>query len=403
MPGPVLSPTEIANLTAAAAKATSAAATFQAQIAAQQAEAAKLAITDGAFKKFFDYYDTNIIKQYDLERRAINGQYVDTPIVEADIVSAGSLAGGRIQPALPATDVIRIGQFDGTPLLQDSTGYELYTIPLQAITENTLVNGYGGSTPAVTILTDTALTAASTTLTLKDTTTTFSLAPNSVYVVTNGGDLCVFKVLTFVMQVSPVPPPYIANLTIQMIVPPTGTIATGQQLTVFNGFTNAERTAKTTTNPQLQPLMDYLILELQTRITARIATLNPQLTPIAANQDPDAVAELTTAALNVNTSKTFLTNYLITTIISNTGLTSLSTERGTRTTQANTRVSQITTGYTGRSKNYYNERYNAANNRANTSRGSLRLQKNAEQGATTSANFAATLGDQASAINSILP
>lgn len=402
MPGPVLSPDEIAQMTKEAAKATAAAATFQAQIPAQQARAAELAKVDSGFKKFFDYYNTNIIEQYNIERRAINGQHVDTPVVEADIISVASLAGGRCQPALPATDVIRIPQFDGTPLLQDAS-YELQSIADQAVTENVLVNGYGGTTPAATILTNTALTPTSTTLQFKQTSATFSLAPNSVYIITNGGNLAVIKILTFVMQVSPVPPPYIADCTIQLIVPPVGTIPIGQFLTAFTGFTNTERTSKTTTLPAMQPLMNYLVADLQAKINSRISFLNLQLPAIAANQDPDAVTELATTTTNVNASKTYLTNYLITTIVSNAGLTALSGERTARTTQANTRLTQITTGFTGRSKNYYNERYNAANNRANTSRGSLRLQKNAEQGAATSAQFAATLGDQASSISGILP
>lgn len=401
MPGPVLTSDEIAQMKKEAAKAASAAATFAAQISAQNARSVELAKVDSGFKKFFDYYDTQIIAKYDLERQQINGQRVDSPIVEADILAVAELSGGRCQPSLPATNLIRIAQFDGAPLLQNST-YELQAITNQATTENTLVTGYGGVSPAATILTDSSITATSTTLKLTDT-TTFSIAPNSVYIVANGGDLAVIKILTFVMEVSPVPPPYVADCTIQIIVPPSGTIISGQQLTAFTGFTNSERTTKTTTDPQLQPLMNYLVTDLQSKVNARIVFLNNQLVPIAANQDPDGVAALAQATTDVNGSKTFLTNYLITTNISNSGLGTLSVERNQRTTQANTRVSAINTAYTGQTKNYYNERYNAANNRANTSRGSLRLQKNSEQVALTSASFATSLGDQASAINSILP
>jgi hypothetical protein len=402
MPGPTLTAQEIAQLTKEKAKAESAAATFTAAVAGQQARAAELATADAAFKKFFDYYNADIIGKYDDEQRWINGRVLTSPILEADIVSCASLAGGRIQPALPATDVVRISQFDGTPFTTNADN-ELQRIANQAGHETTLQTGYGGTAPAATVLTNTAITPSSTTLQLEDLTTTFSIAPNSVFVVANGGDLAVVKILTFVMQVSPVPPPYIADCTIQLIVPPSGTIAIGQQLTVFSGFNNTERTNKVASNPQLQPLMNYLIAQLQSEINARITTLNNQLTAIAANQDPDGTAALATATTNVNASKTFLTNYLVTTIISNTGLTSLSTERGTRTTQANSRVTAINAAYTGQSKNYYNERYNAANNRANTSRGSLRLQKAAEQTASQSQSFAATLGAQASAIGSILP
>lgn len=402
MPGPVLTPQEIAQLTKEKAKAESAAATFSAAVAGQQARAAELAVADGAFKKFFDYYNNDIIGKYDLELKAINGITRTAPIIEADIIACASLAGGRIQPALPATDVIRISNFDGTPTTTDPLN-ELQFIPDQALIETAVVSGYGGSTPAATILTKTVLTAGSTTLQLEDLTTTFSLSPNSVYVVADGGDLCVFKILTFVMQVSPVPPPYVADLTIEMIVPPSGSIAIGQSLDVFNGFSNGERTTKTASNPQYQPLMNYFVTTLQAKINQRITSLNSQLSAISTNQDPDGIAQLATATTNVNGSKTFLTNYLISTDISDTGLTGLSSERATRSGQASTRVSQINNAYTGQTKNYYDERYNVANNRANTSRGSLRIQKNSEQVAAASAGFAATLTAQAASIDDILP
>lgn len=402
MPGPVLTPDEVAQMQKEAAKATAAAATFQAQIAGQQARAAELAKVDSGFKKFFDYYNGDIIGKYEAERKAINGQYIANPITEADLISVGSLAGGRLQPALPATDIIRVAEFDGSPLIVDANN-ELQHITDQAQVENVLVNGYGGVSPAATVLTDSTITPASTTLDLKDLTTTFSITPNSVFVVSSGGDLAVIKILTFTMQVSPPPPPYIANCTIEVLVPPTGSIAAGAQLEAFTGFTNAERTTKTASDAQLQPLMNYLVAQLQAKINSRIASLNLQLPAIAANLDPDGTAQLTQATTDVNTSKTFLTNYLISTNISNSGLGTLSTERSQRTTQANTRVGQIVAAFTGQTKNYFNERYNFANNRGNTARGSLRLQKNAEQASQTSANFAATLGDQASAINSVLP
>jgi hypothetical protein len=399
---PVLTPDEIAQMTKESAKAVAAAETFTNQIAAQQARALELAKVDSAFKKFFDYYNGEIIVPYDTERRLINGDYIAAPIIEADILSCANLQGGRIQPALPATDVIRIPQFDGTPIVVDNSN-ELAFIATQADAEDVLVNGYGGTAPAMTVLTDTSLSASSTTLKLKDLTTTFSIAPNTVLIVSNGGDFAVIKVLTFALEVSPVPPPYVADLTIEVLVAPSGTIPAGQSLDSFSGFTNGERATKTASDPDLQPLMDYLVLQLQTAINSRIANLTSQLIPIAANQDPDGVAELTQATTDVNASKSFLTNYLISTNISDFGLGQLSSERSTRTTQANTRISQITAAYTGRTENYYDKRYSFANNRANTARGSLRLQKNSEAGAATSAGYASTLTDQASAMGSILP
>lgn len=402
MSGPVLSPTEITQLIKEKTRAESASATYAASVSALNARAAELAIVDGAFKKFFDYYNIDIIGKYDLELKAINGLTRTLPILEADIVACASLAGNRIQPALPATDVIRISNFDGNPTTTDSFN-ESQFITDQAPIETTLVSGYGGSAPSASILTNTSLTSSSTTLQLKNLSTTFSLSPGSTYVVTNGGNLCVFKILTFVMQVSPVPPPYIADLTIELIVPPAGTISTGQILQVFNGFSNGERTTKIASNPQYQPLMNYLVSALQLKINQRITALNSELSAISTNQDPDGTSELSAANTNVNSSKTFLTNYLITTDISNTGLAGTSAERSARSGQIVTRISQIVNSYTGRTKNYYNERYNFANSRANTSRGSLRIQKNAEQVSASSSGFAVTLASQAAAIGDLLP
>lgn len=403
MAGPVLTPDEIAQMQKEQTKATAAAATFTAQIAAQQARAAELAKVDSAFKKFFDYYNDDIIGKYEAERKIIDGKYMDTPVVEADIVAVASLAGGRCQPSLPATDLIRIPQFDGTPLLQEPTDYEFPKLADQAEAEGRLVTGWPATAPAATVLTSTALTPTSTTLELKDLLLTFSITPGDVLVIKTLTQVAVIKFLSFTMGVTPTPPPYIATCNIQLIVPPTGTIPIGEKLIPFLGFTNAERTTKTPADPLYQPLMDYLVLQLQTKINIRKANLTLQLTPIAANQDPDGTAELTQATTDVNSSITFLTNYLITTNVSNTGISSLSGERVARSAQATARVAQIVAAYTGRSKNYFNERYNNANNRANTARGSLRLQKNSEQGAATSQSFASSLGDQASAIGGLLP
>lgn len=402
MAGPVLTPDEIAQMGKEAAKAKAAAETFTAQIAAQNARAAELAKVDSAFGKFFSYYNSDIIGRYDAERKAINGTYIVNPITESDIQNVGSLGGGRLQPSLPATDIIRVSEFDGGGTAVDQAN-ELQFILDQAQSENVLVNGYGGVAPSGTTVTASAITPSSTTLQLTNPTSSYSITPGTVLIVSSGLDFAVVRFDTFVMQGTPVPPPYIANCNITLLVAPSGTISSGASLTAFSGFNNTERTNKTASNPQLQSLMNYLILDLQTRINGRIGVLNTQLTEIAANQDPDGVANLSQATTDVTTSKNFLTNYLISTNISNSGLGTLAAERAQRTTQANTRVAQIVSAYTGQTLNYYNERYNSANNRGNTSRGSLRLQKAAEQNASTSASYAATLTDQANAIDSILP
>jgi hypothetical protein len=403
MPGPTLTPEEIAQLQAEKAKQENFRDAMQAAVPAKQARAAELAVADGSFKKFFDYYNDDIISKYDAERKALNGQYIAAPITEADVEGPATLNGAvRTTPTTPVTDIIRVAQFDGGPLVVH-TVYEQLHITDQAQVETTLQTGYGGTAPAATVLTNTSITPSSTTLQLKDLTTTFSIAPNTVLIVSDGVNLAVVKILTFVMQVSPVPPPYIADCTIQLLVPPAGTISAGEQLLAFNGFNNTERTTKTASNPDLQPLMDYLIDQLELQINNRIARLNEQLAALAANQDPDGVANITTATTNVNTSKTFLTNYLVTTDISNTGLGTLSTERGVRGPQITTRLAQIVAAYTGQTENYFDRRYQVANDRANTARGTLRLQKATEQSVTELGNYSSGAQDAIDAIDALLP
>lgn len=400
MAGPVLTPEEIAQLQKEKAKAESVAATFSSQIAAAQARAQELAKTDSAFKKFFDYYNS-IIGSYDAERKALNGLYIVNPVTEADILDCANLVGGRIQPSLPATDITRIAEFDGGGTATQSAN-ETQSIANQASVEDALKNGYGSGTYAATILTDTAITPTSTALTLKNAAATFSIAPGAVFVVSNGTALAVIKVVSFTMRTTPVPPPYTADLVIELVVAPTTTIPTGQTLTSFTGFTTGERATKTASQSKLQPLMNYLVQQLQGAINTRLTNLADQLTALASNQDPDGGTEITAATTNVTNSRTALQNYLSTTDISDAGLLVLSNERAARSSQITSRVSQITNAYTGRTENYYNRRYATANDRANTARGTLRMQKAAEQSGAQAASFAATLGDQADAFGRLI-
>jgi hypothetical protein len=267
--------------------------------------------------------------------------------------------------------------------------------------ENVLVNGYGAGTYPLTLSTSTALTPSSTTLSLTDTASPINITVNTVFVLVSGSDFAVVKVLTITPNNPPTPPPYISDLTIELIVPPTGTIPSGTNLQAFTGFTNTERTNKVASNPSFQPLMNYLVNKLQARINDRISRLNEQLTALAANEDPDGASAISAATANANTSKNFLTNYLITTDISNTGLASLSSERTTRSNQLTTRLAQILAAYTGQTENYYDKRYEAANNRGNTERGTLRALKNAQQAQNTLSGMAASLTAANAVLNSI--
>ncbi len=359
---------------------------------------------DDAFKDLFAYYNDKIIGKYDIERKAINGTYVPSPVVEADIIGVGSNPpSGRLVPTPPVYDIVRIPEFDAGGYTATMTNYEQKHITDQASVENVLVNGYGPGTYPLTLKTTTALTPSSTTLSLEDTAVAITgIVAGTVFIVTGTGDLAVVKVVSTSVPVG-TPPPYKLDLVIELIVPPTGTIASGQTLDSFTGFTNTERTAKITTDPDFQPLMNYLITQLQARINDRISRLNEQLPALATNEDADGAANITTATNNVNISKNFLTNYLITTDISNTGLSSLSTERATRSGQLTTRLSQIMAAYTGQTENYYEQRYQTANNRGNTQRGTLRAVENAKSVKTTLQNLAAGLAGANAALGSIIP
>lgn len=404
MPSPTLTPAEIAQLQAEKAKQENFRDAMDAAVPAKQARAAELAVADGAFKKFFDYYNDDIIGQYDAERKALNGQYIAAPITEADIVGPATLNGSvRTTPTTPVTDIIRVAQFDDSPLIVDNAN-ESQHISDQADVEDTLVNGYpsgGGFTPA-TAVTASALTPSSTTLDVNDPTNPLTIAVNDVFVVIDVGDLAIVKV-TSVTDNMGGDPPYDFTYGIELIVPPSGTISAGASLDEFTGFTNGERSTKTASDPDFQPLMDYLIDQLELQINNRINRLDEQLTALAANQDPDGVTDITNATTDVNTSKTFLTNYLLTTDISDTGLGTLATERGVRSPEITARVAQIVAAYTGQTENYFDRRYQVANDRANTARGTLRLQKATEQSVNELNNYASGAQDAIDAIDALLP
>lgn len=404
MAAPTLTPEEIAQLESEKAKQESSVATFLAAIPAKDARAAELVIQDGSFKKFFDYYNGDIIGQYDAERKEYDGLFVVSPIVEDDILKPANLEFHRTTPALPDTDIIRIPEFDGGGTSTDSINEQQHIVN-QAPIEDLLENGVSGTNPTVTgtSITATSLTAASTQLDMGDTAGPMSFAIGNQFVVHNNGtDACVVEVTGVTDNVGG-DPPYDITLDIIFIVPPSGTIAIGSDvIDSFTGFTNTERTNKVATDSDLQPLMDSLIVSLEAMLTLRQARLAAEIIAIDLNQDPDGVAQLTTAKTNAQTSNTFIVNYKLSTDISDVGLASLVAERGIRGGQITARIAEIVANYTGQTENFYNRRYNTGNDRGSTSRGTLRLQKNAEQGSTTAQVYADNAQAQVDAIDALL-
>lgn len=380
---------------------------FTETAAAQDTDIDRLTEIDTAFKDLFDYYNDDIIGQYDAERKAINGEFVPSPITETDIQNvAANPPSGRLVPTSPVTDIIRVDEFDAAGYTGLDEDNEQQHISDQADIEDILQNGVSGTSPTVTATSQTAspLDASSTTLDMTDATGPMSFSIGDVFVVQDGGTDAAVVEVTGVTDNMGGDPPYDFTLDIIVRVPPSGTIAAGADVEdSFTGFTDGERITKTASDPNLQPLMDGLISSLEGLINDRLSRLSEQLTALGANDDPDATTEISTATTEATDSQTFLNNYLLSTDISDTGLSSLSTERGTRTTFLTTRLSEILAAYTGQTEDYYEQRYQTANNRGNTQRGTLREQANAQSVKDTSLAQAAALQGGIDALNGILP
>jgi hypothetical protein len=396
MSGPTLSPAQTAQLRQDASNQTAYAATIASSVIAQQAAAARYGVSDSAFQAFFAYYNS-IITAYDSERQALNGQYVDVAITESDIINCSN-GSGRLVPTSPITDIVRISEFDGTPLLVNPLN-ESQSIMDQAALENILVNGYGANTYPTTTTTTGTVTSTSTSVAVMDTMAAVVI-PLGNAILSDGTNLAVINITSVTNATTMAP--YTATLNFTFTVAPSGSVASGEMLTSFTGFTNSERTSKTASTPSLQPLMTYFVSQLTQALNSRITANNLQIAALTTNQDPDAVAEITAAKSSVNAEISFINNYLVATDISNAGLASLASDRTARVSGITARVAKILTNYTGQSKNYFDQRYTMANNRANTARGTLRLQLNALAVAASTQGAAANALASVSAINSLL-
>ena len=408
MAKPTLTAAEITLLTAEALKKETTVAAYTDIIANKTARSADLAALDTSFKKFFDWYNDDIIGKYDDERKAITGDFIASPIIEDDIVKCSELdATHRTTPTLPATDIIRIDEFDDTAYTASTLVNETQHIADQAVLEGYIASGTGGTTATVnaTTLTNSALTSASTTLDVIDANSSFTISIGDDLVIHDGGtDAAVVRV-TGVTDNMGSNPPYDFTLNITVLVAPVGTIATtGIIESPFTGFTNSERTSpETATDSNYQPVLDAMLTQLTTILNARIARLAEQTTAIGANDDPDAVSELATAQSNINTSDSFIDSHLgLSSIANNAALSSLATERGVRGGQLTTRESQIIANYTGQTEDYYEQRYQRANDRASTVRGTLRTKKFNDESIAQATSSQTASQDAADAYNNLL-
>jgi hypothetical protein len=334
---------------------------------------------DLAYKAQFDYYDTNLVGAYDTELRNVNGTYVTSPITEANLkdVAEDLNRSNPLYPPLGGSwDIVRVPEFDGGNTSTDLNN-ELTNITRQAEIEDVLVNGKS-NTPTLTGTTVTAsnLTASSTTLNISDPDAVCSFSAGNYFVVTGSGTAAMVEVLT-ATNTNPAPAPTAWSLGIRVVVAPSGTISSGAATSTFTtGFSNADRTSKTTSQ---QALMDACIAMLEFYLNRRLTNVENQLTSLNLNEDEQMRSELNAAIAEAEDTETFIDTYLLTTVISNTGISTLSTERGTRTTFLNARATEILASYAGNPINYYDKRYIWANMRANLFNGTLRLLKVLEE------------------------
>jgi len=406
MAKPILTPSQIVAVNADIVEKTTKQSALSGSAAAQDDTIARKGEIDDAFKALFDYYNDDIIGQYDAEGTAIDGVFIISPVVEADILAvAENPPSGRLLPVFPVTDIVRIDEFDGGGTSTTTTNEQQH-IADQAVFEDILENGVSGTAPTLTgtSQTSTALTAASTSLSMTDAVGPMSFAVGDVFVIQNGGTDAAVVEVTIATDDLGGDPPYNWTLDIIVRVAPTGTLASGSDATAsFTGFTNAERTTKTASDSNEQPLMDSLITSLEAELASRQSRMSEQSTALTANDDPDGVTEITTAQTNITTSDTFITAYLVGTDISDTGLASLTTERGIRSGQLTTRLTEISDNYTMQTEDYYEQRYDTANNRGNTTRGSLREKEDASNVKEIMLDQADNLQDSIDVLNALLP
>lgn len=290
-------------------------------------------------KKVYDYQHS-VAAAYDSEIAALNGFVITTPLVEQDIIDRSHFTGRLFDASLVNKDIVRIPEMDGG---------NTTAVPASDCELNR-TNGYLAITNRLTVgLTTTVVLNGVATSSVTPASTQFT---TSVVATTLAGKEFVFigSGLSFIGLCSTVTlsgAVYTVHFTFVSTF--TGTIASGAFNGTFHGFTNSERINKVSTGG-FQTIMNFYIAQLQAQANAQIGYLNNQVTALGQNSDP---ALPPTALTNVNSTKTSLSNYLITTDISNTGISTLNGITSGRLSQINARVIAITSARPP----FYDKRY----------------------------------------------
>jgi len=343
---------------------------------------------DGAMKTLFNYNHINVISQYETERRWIDGQLLQAPIVEQDLVSFVTRVGSRLDNG-ESRDIKRISQFDGVPTAYVDPMIQLKKYPIQTIDPNELAqfdvqdyfvnllaNGFTGPSPSQTIQTGTVIGPNSTSLNTQSVSGGIGVSVGQWLLIGGTSESAVIEVNSVQTAVSGSFP---ATIGFVYVVPPTGSIATGASIGSSFVITNAERTTHVTTIPARQNILDFWMNRLKDSLVLRKSALDHQIRAFDANGNSQKVQA---ARQSADTSRTFITSYLglnppATMDVSNTGLSSLTTERNTRKARAVARVGDIKSEILKGEGNgsFYDRRFALAVARTNLGNGSLFILK----------------------------
>lgn len=150
MAAPTLSAADRAAIDAEKAIQAASVADFTAAKAFKGDQLQRYTDLDVIYKAQYDYYDGDILAQYESELKWMNGKYHTTILRESDIDDTAQLTAlqadgitGRLTPTLPVTDIVRIDEFDGTNF--EGTIFissELALITFQAGVESDLVTEF---------------------------------------------------------------------------------------------------------------------------------------------------------------------------------------------------------------------------------------------------------------------
>jgi hypothetical protein len=267
-----------------------------------QADIVKMQEEDAVLIKMWNYYN-GIVSTYEAERVWMDGKYIASPVTEADITARGNQSG-RLYDASQGSDLVRISEFDGGPLLTNVANEvtTLYAYGSNLVRMNT---GLTTSNPGISTFTTTSTVGPRPVGdVIRMVVDNFNNVNIGDEILVYGAGQAFFAVVEALHDFGTCSNPFFtdettceANLAIwtpefnidaTLITPLNATVPSGMTITgVFTGFTNAERTSQVASNPNLQVVLDYFITYNENLIATHLTYLNNQLPHITANEDPN--------------------------------------------------------------------------------------------------------------------